>query len=91
MTLHQIIFTNIDGDMVVIQGTNKADVFLDAYARLLSLPLHEDAMQEWCIKVPTLNRFYDWLNERAYFEFPVEVDGSYINTFIHYNTWEVTE
>lgn len=92
MTLHQIIFTNIDGDMVVIQGTKKSDIFLDAYARLLSLPMDEDAMNEWCITLPTLKQFHDWLSRHLYYEFPVEIDigGGYVNTFIHYNTWEVT-
>ena len=93
MTLYQIIFTNIDGDMVVIQGTNQADVFLDAYARYLELPVNEDAMNEWCIRKWSLTRFHSILTSGGYLEIPFEpeIGGSYINTFIHYNTWEVTE
>ena len=91
MTLHQIIFNTIEGDMVVIQGTNKKDIFKDAYARLLSLPVNREVLDEWCIKFPTFKEFYEWLNDHCYYEFPIGNDDWYINTWIHYNTWKVTE
>ena len=90
--LHQIIFANIDGDMAVIQGTNKKDVLTDAYCRYLELPVEEDVMNEWGIEKYSPTVFNDILTKGGYLELPYAPPyGGYVNTFIRYNTWEETE
>lgn len=94
MTLHQIIFHTEYGDLVVIQGTNQADIFKDAYARYLSLEVYDDDFVMECFNYKTLNLndFFTELLANHSIIVPVDAHDNlyeYYKVYIHYNTWEV--